>query len=182
MSTTVAVVTGHFVVIAGDTQASCSSGNFKTSKIFSKGDALVGFCGDTIFKRTLQNMPDCQAADEHDVEDWCNDLVLTLHTFAEQRGLLLAEGQMNFSLVVASRFGIYHASSNGAIDRIERGHYATGSGGPFANGALAAMTVKDKTAVKSATKAVMIASSLDDYTNDEVQAIYMEIPDDEAIH
>lgn len=175
MSTVAAVVTDRFVVVAGDTQASCTVGNFGTSKIYAKEDALIGFCGDTVYRRVIQNMPPCQAEDEADVEDWCHDLTLMLHGFAAQRGLLMEEGNMGLSLIVACRWGIFHIASNGAVDKIDRKVYATGSGGPFANGALAAMTISDGTAIQAAQEAVMIASSLDSHTSGTIEALYLEI-------
>lgn len=180
MSTVAAVVTSRFAVVAADTQATCGAGDFGTTKLFEKGDAIIGFCGDTVFRRVIVNFPPCQAGCDEDVEDWCHDLATLIHDFAVSRGLRYDGGEMNLSMAIACRWGIYHVASNGAVDKIDRGHYATGSGGPFANGALAAMTINDSTVIQAAQEAIMIASCLDGHTGRQIETLYLELTDDDA--
>lgn len=100
-------------------------------KLFDCGDAMLGYCGTTIFGRPLSMLPQCDAGHE---EEFCLNVASSIRQFASDQSLDREE--YGCTVLVATLAGIWIVTLDGDVEKIDGEYWAVGSGSEVALGAL----------------------------------------------
>ncbi|HOA14201.1 MAG TPA: ATP-dependent protease subunit HslV [Myxococcota bacterium] len=166
-TTVICVRKGGRVVIAGDGQVTYGNTVLKGSAVkvrrAADGRVLVGFAGSTADAFTLFEKF------EGKLKDFNNNLARAALELAKEWRMDKALRRLDALLIVADREKTLLLTGNGDVVEPEDGIVAIGSGGPYAQAAARALTMKTSLdAAEIAATAMQVAAGMCIYTNDRI--------------
>lgn len=175
MTVIAGIVGKNRAVLAADTMASTGWAKFQTdTKLHEKGEVVLGFAGNTNYIRPIRNALPCQrGGDRESVFEWCYDLQTSIREHAAEAGI--ETGEDAYIILLVSPSGMFVLTGDGAVDVIDQGYFAIGSGGTIALGALSVLNFANDALVESALlEAVTAAGKHDPYCGGRIDIMGVE--------
>lgn len=173
MTVIAGIIGKNRATLAADSQAGIGYANFNTSsKLYDKGEVIVGFAGDFLFSRALQlALPLQDGSSVWSVHEWCYELQASVREHADGRDF----DDDSYIMLAVSPSGLFVMAGDGAVVKVEAPYFAIGSGGPVALGALSVVTPDSDALQESAlTEAIAAASRHDPYCGGRIDIMGIE--------